>query len=163
MNSEAAQPSVVAPSEATRTDDGVRDAMSRIMETFLGLRIQRCQEHTLPISHLGNTRSCRVTDTTATNHSCRKLLPARIEIVERPSSETLTIYWSDARTGRYADQLWRLSRARVKTFCVLSGAPIHVGDEVFRPQSRGVDGPTNRDFMILADAIPRAGAEPEDS
>ncbi|WP_369122649.1 DUF3331 domain-containing protein [Paraburkholderia piptadeniae] len=37
--------------------------------------------------------------------------PTCISVVERLSSETVSVCWSDARMGRYSEQVWRLGRA----------------------------------------------------
>lgn len=79
--------------------------------------------------------------------------PALIDVIGRPTTETLLIHWSDSRSGHYAEQLWRLGRSRINSVCVLSGAPIAAGDKVFRPLCHGSCTPANRDFMISPDAI----------
>jgi Domain of unknown function (DUF3331) len=85
--------------------------------------------------------------------------PARLEIVERISWQTLSIYWSDARTGLYADQHWRLGRARERSVCALTGAAIEVGDLIYRPRAHGPGKPANGHFMILAAMVQAERAE----
>ncbi len=154
MTPELSPSSMCTSSEVKVEQPDVRGAMACIMETLLGQRTLPNYTSTGPSKRLGKFRPHnRATATSITGPVVRVETPARLEIVERLSRETLAIYWSDARTGRYADQLWRLGRARVRSFCVLSGAPIEVGDSVYRPKSQGTNGPANRDFMILAQVV----------
>ncbi|WP_250516505.1 DUF3331 domain-containing protein [Caballeronia sp. INDeC2] len=75
-----------------------------------------------------------------------------ISIVERTSSQTVTVCWSDARMGHFAEQVWRLGRACADSFCVLTGKQIAYGDKIFRPRVwRGVA--PDEDCMILACAV----------
>jgi hypothetical protein len=80
--------------------------------------------------------------------------PAHISILEQLSSKTLSVCWSDPRSGHYADQVWRIGLARMDSFCVLTGMPIRRGDPVFRPRACESYFPANRDRMILASAVP---------
>ena len=80
--------------------------------------------------------------------------PARIWIVEQRTSNTLSVSWSDPRSGNYADQVWRLGLARTASFCVLSGMQIRCGDSVFRPLVCERHVPVNGNRMILASAVP---------
>ncbi|MEX3937632.1 DUF3331 domain-containing protein [Paraburkholderia phymatum] len=77
-------------------------------------------------------------------------VPARVSIVERLTSQTLSVCWSDATLGRYSEQTWRLGRARIDSYCLLTGRRIRYGDQVFRPltQQRYLSPEYNR--MILA-------------
>lgn len=79
-----------------------------------------------------------------------KAFPTSIHIVERMSSETVSVCWSDARFGRYSEQRWREGRANIESFCLLTGRRIQYGDKVFRPLTpQGRPSPRcNR--MILA-------------
>lgn len=79
--------------------------------------------------------------------------PAHISILEQLSSKTLSVCWSDPRTGHYADQVWRIGLARMDSFCVLTGRPIRRGDPVFRPRACETYFPANRNRMILAAAV----------
>jgi len=79
--------------------------------------------------------------------------PARIFVQEVLSAHTLSICWSDAQTGHYAEQVWRLGLARDGGFCALSGRPIVQGDDVFRPRRSVVCVPANWNRMILASAV----------
>jgi hypothetical protein len=89
--------------------------------------------------------------------------PERIAIVEQLSSKTLSVFWSDSRSGHYADQVWRIGLARTNSLCVLTGRAIHPGDPVFRPRAYESYLPANRDRMILAAAVPSyAGNIPVD-
>ncbi|MPW19243.1 DUF3331 domain-containing protein [Paraburkholderia sp. CNPSo 3157] len=80
--------------------------------------------------------------------------PTQICILEQPSSITLSVYWSDACSGHYADQEWRMGVAREDSLCVLTGMSIRRGDSVFRPRVHGTQCPGNYGRMILASAVP---------
>jgi hypothetical protein len=79
--------------------------------------------------------------------------PVRICILEIRSGHTLTICWSDSRTGHYAEQVWRLGLAREDAICALSNQLIARGDKVYRPCRVGDRAPANWDRMILASAV----------
>lgn len=76
--------------------------------------------------------------------------PARIFVLERLSTRTLSIFWSDPQSGHYAEQTWRLGLARTNGICVLSGRPISAGEEVFRPRCSVTYIPANSKHMILS-------------
>ena len=80
-------------------------------------------------------------------------VPARISIIEQPTSQTLSVCWSDPQSGYYADQVWRKGVARRPSFCVLTGMRIDPGDSVFRPRTSETYVPGNRDRMILASVV----------
>lgn len=80
--------------------------------------------------------------------------PARIFVVDQPSSQTLSVCWSDPRYGHYAAQMWRKGNARRSDVCVLTGAQIRPGDAVFRPHAGEKHAPVNREYMLLASAVP---------
>ncbi|WP_227747197.1 DUF3331 domain-containing protein [Paraburkholderia franconis] len=65
-----------------------------------------------------------------------------------------SVYWSDARSGHYADRVWRIGLARVDAFCVLTGMPIWRGDPVFRLRVSPSSFPANHNRMILAPVVP---------
>jgi hypothetical protein len=79
--------------------------------------------------------------------------PLHISIVEKLSSTTISIRWSDPCLGHYANQIWGIGLARVDAICVLSGKAIHRGDSVFRPRAYGSQVPINHHRMILASAV----------
>ena len=79
--------------------------------------------------------------------------PTRILVQEVLSTCTLSVYWSDALTGHYQEQIWCLVRARKDGFCALSGRPILEGDDVYHPRRRGRSVPGNWDRMILASEV----------
>ena len=87
--------------------------------------------------------------------SRRIATPARISIVEQPTAQTLTVCWSDPLSGHYADQLWRKGVAQKSSFCVLTGMRIRRGDAVFRPRTGERCVPVNREYMLLANAVPQ--------
>jgi Domain of unknown function (DUF3331) len=165
MSPELSAPIGCASSQALMKREGAKDAISRIMETLLDLGTPTNHIAPLPARRLGKFGPFDRAAATCTTELVEKqaTAPSRLEIVERLSRETLSIYWSDARTGLYADQLWRLGRARVRSFCALTGAPIHVGDPIYRPKSRGASSPANRDSMILAEMVHDEFAEHEAS
>lgn len=79
--------------------------------------------------------------------------PCRVSILDRPSSHALTVLWSDACSGHYGEQSWRLAYAKRDALCVLTGTPIFKGDEVFRPRVKRNALPANWDRMILASKV----------
>ena len=83
----------------------------------------------------------------------KERLPARISVVERLSSATLSICWSDATSGYFGEQVWRAGVAHVQSFCALSGIPIRIGDSVFRPWVSEIRAPANSHRMILASSV----------
>ncbi|SAL10586.1 hypothetical protein AWB71_00179 [Caballeronia peredens] len=74
-----------------------------------------------------------------------------VDVVERPTSTTATIYWRDATCGCYGHQTWRTSRARAAGVCAMSGKRIAPGDFVYRPSSRS--SVCNGHSMILASVL----------
>jgi hypothetical protein len=90
----------------------------------------------------------------------KELLPARISIVERLSSVTLSVCWSDATSGYFGEQVWRMGFAHVQSFCALSGMPIRIGDPVFRPRVSETRAPGNSHRMILASSVRMSSPRP---
>ncbi|HVE10802.1 MAG TPA: DUF3331 domain-containing protein [Paraburkholderia sp.] len=78
----------------------------------------------------------------------------RVNILDKLSSVTISVYWSDPCSGHYAEQIWRMGFARIDAACVLTGTPIRRGDPVFRPHARATKAPANAGRMILASAVP---------
>ncbi|WP_373864432.1 DUF3331 domain-containing protein [Paraburkholderia unamae] len=79
--------------------------------------------------------------------------PCRVTVLDRPSSHALTVLWSDACSGHYGEQTWRLVFAKRDALCALTGTEILKGDEVFRPRVKRNSLPANWDRMILASKI----------
>jgi hypothetical protein len=79
--------------------------------------------------------------------------PTHISVVERLSSETVSVCWSDARMGRYSEQTWRLGRARTESYCLLTGRQIRYGDRIFRPRTEQGYLTPDHNRMILACAV----------
>ena len=79
--------------------------------------------------------------------------PMNVSVVEKLSSTTISIRWSDPCLGHYASQIWGISVARADAICVLSGKAIRRGDAIFRPRAYGSQVPVNRHRMILASAV----------
>ncbi|CAN7665164.1 DUF3331 domain-containing protein [Paraburkholderia sp. SIMBA_054] len=80
--------------------------------------------------------------------------PSRVSVLEQLSSKSLSVYWSDPRSGHYANQVWRIGIARINAFCALSGMPICRGDAVYRPRVSPSYLPANHNRMILAAVVP---------
>jgi hypothetical protein len=76
-----------------------------------------------------------------------------VRVIDRPSSVTAIVYWSDAATCHYGYQGWRVATAERDGHCALTGEPVHRGDLVYRPAQREPK-PRNVDAMILAIAMP---------
>ena len=85
---------------------------------------------------------------------------AIVRVIERPSSATALVYWSDPGTCHYGYQGWRATTATSEGVCSLSGMPIHRGDPVYRPSQRDPK-PQNASAMILAAAMPGNAEEME--
>jgi hypothetical protein len=79
---------------------------------------------------------------------------AYVEVLERRSPTLILVYWCDATSGRYGDQLWSRGVAPCSAICALSGARIRPGDRVYRPRIRGRK-PSNADRSILESAVTR--------
>jgi hypothetical protein len=77
-----------------------------------------------------------------------------VSVIERPTSTTAVIYWSDATRCCYCDQTWRTARARKQGVCAMSGQPIAPGDFIYVPRRRSAV--CNGHAMILATVIERA-------
>jgi len=74
-----------------------------------------------------------------------------VTLIDRASSTTLTVYWRDS-TCHYGDQQWRRGRARQCGNCAVTGEPIQVGDDVYRPSARQ-STPMNSHEMLLASTV----------
>jgi hypothetical protein len=75
------------------------------------------------------------------------------EIVERLSTRTMAVRWSDSQSGCYGEQLWRMGLSRCHSRCAVTGLPICPGDTVFRPVTYEWRVPFNQNRMILASAV----------
>ncbi|MEX3933680.1 DUF3331 domain-containing protein [Paraburkholderia phymatum] len=78
-----------------------------------------------------------------------------IDRIERQTTSTILVSWSDSTFGRYQDQMWRAGFARTSGVCGLTGAPVRRGDPVFRPLVRVGAKPLNALDMILAATLQR--------
>jgi hypothetical protein len=96
----------------------------------------------------------RATPRSASQQSPRPFPEAVVRVIERPSSATAIVYWSDAATCHYGYQGWRVTTATSDGACALTGAPIHRGDPVYRPSQRDPK-PQNAAAMILAASMPQ--------
>lgn len=86
--------------------------------------------------------------------SRRPFPEAVVRVIERPSSATAIVYWSDAATCHYGYQGWRVTTATTDGACALTGEIIHRGDAVYRPSQRDPK-PQNASAMILAASMPQ--------
>lgn len=77
----------------------------------------------------------------------------RIKIVEILSDTSVSVRWSDPRSGHFGEQVWRCVTARSASHCGLTGMRIQCGDRVYRPQRRGRTVPCNWDRMFHAAAV----------
>ena|ERR1700744_106029 len=78
---------------------------------------------------------------------------AHVTVVERLSTMTISVTWSDPTLGHFADQVWRKGVAHTNAYCALTGIPIRRGDAVFRPRSHDFAIAANDEHMILASSI----------
>ncbi|SIT48403.1 conserved hypothetical protein [Paraburkholderia ribeironis] len=79
--------------------------------------------------------------------------PSNIMVVDRLSTCTISVSWSDPCVGRYTEQIWCSGRANAAAICALTGRAINRGDRVFRPRTREWRVPPNCHQMILAATI----------
>ncbi|MBN3836696.1 DUF3331 domain-containing protein [Burkholderia sp. Ac-20344] len=77
-----------------------------------------------------------------------------VQVLER-SAQLLVVRWVEPGRAHFGEQHWKPGRARQAGVCVLSGARIACGDDVFRPSGRPT--PPNARAMILAIALDGAG------
>lgn len=82
----------------------------------------------------------------------REVLAVSVKIIDRPSSTTATVSWSDPTSGYYGDQVWRSGVARGEGVCVISGQLISRGDAVYKPRICRL-APLNAHAMILSSVI----------
>lgn len=85
--------------------------------------------------------------------------PSRFSVVEKLSTTTISVRWSDPCMGRYESQIWGIGSAPADAVCALSGKAIRRGDSIFRPRVSRTYVPVNRHRMILASAV---GSFPEE-
>ncbi|CAE6735529.1 hypothetical protein R69658_02012 [Paraburkholderia aspalathi] len=83
--------------------------------------------------------------------ACRECV---VRVLDRLSTKVVVVYWCDATSCRYGDQLWRVGVSRRRGRCALSGAPIKAGDVVYRPR-QGRPRPVNATAMMLASEVER--------
>ncbi|WP_207001420.1 DUF3331 domain-containing protein [Trinickia mobilis] len=96
----------------------------------------RREAATVPVAQTGARRECVV------------------RVVDRVSAGIVVVYWCDATSCRYGDQLWKVGVAKRRGRCALSGAPIDAGDAVYRPRSAR-PRPVNAAAMMLASEVER--------
>ncbi|MFM0071671.1 DUF3331 domain-containing protein [Paraburkholderia sediminicola] len=83
--------------------------------------------------------------------ACRECV---VRVLDRVSTKVVVVYWCDATSCRYGDQLWRVGVSRRRGRCALSGAPIKAGDVVYRPR-QGRPRPVNAAAVMLASEVER--------
>jgi hypothetical protein len=89
---------------------------------------------------------------------------AKVQILERLTSLTISVSWRDSTCSNYADQTWRLGVARWSGQCALTGQHILLGQSVYKPARCGRMRPANFEEMILESAVINANlvcAEPK--
>ncbi|MFT4069133.1 DUF3331 domain-containing protein [Paraburkholderia sp.] len=74
-----------------------------------------------------------------------------VRVIDRVDAKTVLLSWSDALSGRYGEQTWKMSDAKRSGRCVLSGRWIVRGEPVYRPQAR--PRPRNAEAMISAASL----------
>ncbi|WP_109481811.1 DUF3331 domain-containing protein [Paraburkholderia sp. C35] len=75
-----------------------------------------------------------------------------VRVLDKPTAQTLTVSWCDARTGHYGYQTWRVNIARRSGTCVLTGRTIAAGEMVYCPRANGTP-PGNAGAMIVASGV----------
>ncbi|CAD6550857.1 hypothetical protein LMG27952_05081 [Paraburkholderia hiiakae] len=75
-----------------------------------------------------------------------------VKLIECPTDDIVTIEWRDATKCCYREQIWRRGKANASGYCVLSGAKIRRGDDVYRPRMLDC---VNAGAMILCTALQR--------
>ncbi|ALP67315.1 DUF3331 domain-containing protein [Paraburkholderia caribensis] len=75
-----------------------------------------------------------------------------VRVLDKPTAQTLTVSWCDARTGHYGYQTWRVNIARRAGQCVLTGRSIRAGETVYCPRANGTP-PGNAGAMIVASGV----------
>jgi hypothetical protein len=86
--------------------------------------------------------------------------PSQVSVVEKLSTTTISVRWSDPCEGRYESQIWGMGSAPSDAVCELSGKAIRRGDPIFRPRVSRTYAPVNRHRMILASAVACSLEEP---
>ena len=112
----------------------------------------------LSMASSGTHAASRQIDRSLTRHACGpEYIGVKVCLIDRPTTSTATIAWSDSTRCCYGDQVWRSSRARAPGVCAMSGRPISPGDAVYRPRPcRPM--PLNASAMILTSALNDAAA-----
>ena len=95
----------------------------------------------------GASAHARMILVSALDSAYRSTTRPKIEILEHVEG-LLLVRWVEPGRAHYGEQTWRLARASRPGICVLSGAEIVPGYEVFRPSGR--PAPSNARAMIWA-------------
>jgi Domain of unknown function (DUF3331) len=99
----------------------------------------------------------RIVDSHVSNSPPVRNGDVAIALLDRPSSRTITVSWSDPRGCKYGEQVWRLAVAKRSGICALSGLTIIAGDAIYRP-AKVEPPPSNAAAMMLAAIVERAFA-----
>ncbi|WP_404987416.1 DUF3331 domain-containing protein [Caballeronia sp. LZ043] len=78
-----------------------------------------------------------------------------IGLIEWTDSRSVILSWRGATTGDYAEQVWKLNKARKPGRCALSGCAVRRGDPVFRPSCRKRNLPGNAEYVVCEHAMRR--------
>jgi len=76
-----------------------------------------------------------------------------VMVLEELPNSRYALGWHDPKLCNYEEQVWSPCLARASGRCALSGKPIHLGDSVYRPRTRGRVMPLNRYAMILTSEL----------
>lgn len=103
------------------------------------------------------SRVRHIVDSHGAKHLSNSNGDVAISLLDRNSTRTATVSWSDAQGCKYGEQLWRLATAKRSGICALSQQPIAAGDAIYRPTKMNPP-PANAAAMMLASAIDEAFA-----
>jgi len=104
----------------------------------------------------GASAHARMILVSALDSTYRSTARPKIEILEHVQ-DMLLVRWVEPGRAHYGEQTWRLTRASRPGICVLSGAEIVPGYEVFRPSGR--PAPSNARAMIWAAVLSKLSIE----
>lgn len=124
--------------------------------------LERVSQLTFYQDHIDSDPPGSIADATEPRKRRRKYLRdadharqinAKIQILERLTSLTISVSWRDSTCSNYADQTWRLGVARWSGQCALTGQHILLGQPVYKPARCGRMRPANFEEMILESAV----------
>jgi hypothetical protein len=149
----AASPTDGCSCETTRSADliSTNEIKSEERWRHITQSLVACSDGATINAHL---KACTVDLRINIASSRRSRCCATIDILDQPTATTAVLSWRDATGGHYGNQLWHKGCAKRPGLCAVSGTPIKLGDEIFRPSVRN-GRPTNWTAMILATHLPR--------